>query len=515
MTGPVGRATTHARVRRAPQGLPLLVALDDDAREPLFRQLYRHLRSAILDGRLAPGLRLPSTRILASDLKISRNTVVATFEQLHAEGYLDSRVGRGTRVAGSVPADHPRLQRQRPAKNRVSTLSALGRASGRAQVIAHAAARKSLLPDRAPAFRPGLPALDEFPIHIWQRTASRCVRALVSDSLAYADSLGYAPLRRVLSQLLATARGIRCTPAQVFIVAGTQEALQLSAQVTLDVGDVAWVEDPGYHGAVGALAAAGARVIPAPVDDEGLDVEAARARAPEARLAYVTPSHQFPLGVTMSLNRRLELLEWARTTGAWIVEDDYDSEFRYVSRPLTALHGLDDAERVIYCGTLSKVLFPSLRLGYVVVPPGLVDLFAAARDAFDIHRATLEQMVLAEFIEDGHFERHIRRMRVLYRERRDALIAALESELGDAVTVGGSDAGMHLVAWLSDDIDAFDVQRRAAARAIDAIPVAAFAMDRSSPPGLVLGYAHLDPARIRQACGQLADIIRTAARIEP
>jgi GntR family transcriptional regulator / MocR family aminotransferase len=506
--------TSKARVRRAPQGLPLLVALDGDAREPLFRQLYRHLRTAILDGRLVPGLRLPSTRVLASDLNVSRNTVVAAFEQLHAEGYLESRVGRGTSVAESLPDYHHRSRRQRSALDRPTTPSVVSGPSTRAQAIAHAIAPKSLLRDRAPAFRPGLPALDEFPIHIWQRTAARCVRAFVSDSLAYADAFGYAPLRRAISQFLAASRGIRSTPGQVFIVGGTQEALQLSAQITLDVGDIAWAEDPGYHGAIGALTAAGARVVPVPVDQEGMDVESARARAPDARLAYVTPSHQMPLGVTMSLGRRLKLLEWARTTGAWIVEDDYDSEYRYVSRPLTALHGLDDADRVIYCGTLSKVLFPSLRLAYVVVPTALVDAFTAARDAFDIHRATLEQMVLAEFLEDGHFERHIRRMRVLYRERRDVLIDALRFELGDEVAVSGTDAGMHLIAWLPEDIDAFDVQRRAAARAIDAIPVTAFAIERPLPSGLVLGYAHLDPTRIRVACGQLAGAIRAAGRVE-
>lgn len=499
--------TTRHRHRRPPEGLPLLIALEPGSGEPLFRQVYRFLRDAILDGRLAPGLRLPSTRTLAMDLDVSRNTVVAAFEQLHAEGYLDSRVGHGTRVAQSLPEYFGRASRRRtvPAPPAVQVRA---RPSERAVRIAAVAAPRSLLSGEAPSFRPGLPALDRFPLALWQRLVAQRARVVDPDLLSYAGPLGYAPLRRALAQYLRVARGLRCAAEQVFVVAGTQQALRLSGEVALDAGDVALVEDPGYHGATGALTAAGARMVGVPVDGEGLDIRAAREIAPQARMACVTPSHQFPLGVTMSVARRLELLEWARTTGAWIVEDDYDSEFRYVSRPLTALAGLDESERVIYCGSFSKVLFPGLRLGYVVVPAPLVEPFAAARLVADTHRATFEQVVLAEFIEEGHFERHVRRMQVLYRERRDVLIDCLTREFGSGVRLGGQEAGMHLVLWLADGIDAREVQHRAAGRGIDAIPVSAFAIDRAVPPGLVLGYTHMDTAWIQRACRALAEVVK-------
>lgn len=504
--------TQTTRYRRPPEGLPLLIALDPQSSEPLFRQLYRSLRDAILDGRLAPGLRLPSTRTLAADLDVSRNTVVAAFEQLHAEGYLDSRVGHGTRVAQSLPEYFRRASRPAAAPAaHVDSITA--QPSERAARIEAATAAKSLVSEHAPPFAPGLPALDRFPLALWQRIMAQRARVVDPELLGYASACGYAPLRRALVQYLSISRGLRCAVEQVFVVSGAQQALQLSAQVAIDPGDVALVEDPGYHGAIGALTAAGATIVGVPVDAEGLDIRAAEASAPRARMVYVTPSHQFPLGLTMSLRRRLALLEWARASGAWIVEDDYDSEFRYVSRPLTALAGLDESERVIYCGSFSKVLFPGLRLGYAVVPARLVDAFAAARLVADTHRATFEQVVLAEFIEEGHFERHVRRMQVLYRERRDVLIDCLTREFGGDVRVGGEEAGMHLVLWLPDGVDARDVQHKAARRGIDTIPVSAFAVDRAVPPGLVLGYTHMDATRIRNACRDLGEVVRSASRV--
>lgn len=504
--------TQTTRYRRPPEGLPLLIALAPESSEPLFRQLYRSLRDAILDGRLGPGLRLPSTRMLAADLDVSRNTVVAAFEQLHAEGYLDSRVGHGTRVAQSLPEYFGRASRRRVVPT-AQVPSVAARPSERASRIEAAAATRSILSEDAPPFRPGLPALDRFPLALWQRIMAQRARVVDPELLGYASPHGYGPLRRALAQYLSVSRGLRCRAEQVFVVSGTQQGLRLSAEVALDAGDVAVVEDPGYHGATGALTAAGARIMGVPVDAEGLDIRALRAVAPRARLVYVTPSHQLPMGMTMSLGRRLELLEWARTTGAWILEDDYDSEFRYVSRPLTALAGLDEGERVIYCGTLSKVLFPGLRLGYVVVPVQLVDAFAAARLVADTHRATFEQVVLAEFIEEGHFERHVRRMQVLYRERRDVLIDCLTREFGADVRLSGEEAGMHLVLWLPRGVDSRDVQHRAAGRGIDAIPVSAFAVDRAVDAGLVLGYTHMDAERIRPGSRDLAEVMRSSSGV--
>ena len=504
------RMTTASPPRRPPAGLPILVPLDPDAPEPLFRQLYRAVRDAIVAGRLARGMRLPSTRTLADDLGLARNTVVGAFEQLAAEGYVTSRVGRGTRVADIVPDALGRAST--PRGSREPSRAATPRLARRVAELSRLAIPKSMLVEAAPAFRPGVPALDEFPLGTWNRAAHARARRMRSESLNYASPGGVPQLRRAIARYVAAARGVRCEADQVLIVSGTQQGLRLAAEVLLDQGDVAWVEDPGYQGALGAFASVGALVTGVPVDDEGLDVEAGRARAPGARVAYVSPSHQFPLGVTMSLARRTRLLDWASTAGAWVIEDDYDSEFRYASRPLTALQGLDGGDRVIYCGTMSKVLFPALRIGYLIVPAALVDAFSAARFFANVQQPLLDQLVLADFIDEGHFERHVRRMRVMYRERRDALVDAVAGELGDAVTLGPAEGGMHMVMWLPEHVDARDVQRRAAQRGVDAIPVSAFAIERDPGQGLVLGYAHLDARRIRAACRELAAAIELAGR---
>jgi GntR family transcriptional regulator / MocR family aminotransferase len=497
--------TASTPPRRSPAGLPILIPLDAGAPEPLFRQLYRAVRDAIASGRLARGMRLPSTRALADDLGLSRNTVVGAFEQLAAEGYITSRVGRGTRVANVVPDALARAAGGR----RLSESKAPGtaRVARRMATLARLATPKSMIADAAPPFRPGVPALEEFPLSTWTRLLSARARGLRGESLNYTSPAGAPALRRAIARYVAAARGVRCDDEQVLIVGGTQQALRLAAEVLLEDGDQAWVEDPGYQGALGALAAVGAQVVGVPVDDEGIDVEAGRARAPSARLAYVSPSHQFPLGVTMTLARRTRLLDWASSAGAWILEDDYDSEFRYASRPLTALQGLDGAGRVIYCGTMSKVLFPALRIGYLIVPPSLVDAFRTARGFADVQQPVLEQLALADFIDEGHFERHVRRMRVLYRERRDALIHAVAAELGDTVALGPSEGGMHAVLWLPEHVNAREVQARAAARGIDAIPVSAFAIDRACASGLLLGYAHMLPVAIRDSLRVLAGVL--------
>ena len=325
----------------------------------------------------------------------------------------------------------------------------------------------------------------------------------------YADSLGYRPLREAVARYAAVARGVTCTADQVVIVGGSQQGLDLVARVATDPGDSAWIEDPGYHGALGALVAAGLRVAGVPVDADGVRVAAGRVAAPAARLMYVTPSHQFPLGVTMSLSRRLELLTAAREMRAWIVEDDYDSEFRYVSRPLTALQGLDRDGRVVYVGTFSKVMFPALRIGFVIAPPSLLPAIAAARQFAGMQQATLEQMVLADFISDGHFERHVRRMRAMYAERQQDLIDAVRVECVDLMDTAPAGSGMHLVGWLPPEADDADVSRRAAARGVDAIPLSAFAVGRGAGrPGVVLGYAHVDRAAMFAATRRLAAAIR-------
>jgi GntR family transcriptional regulator/MocR family aminotransferase len=493
--------------RRAPDGIPVLIALDPGAKDTLSRQIYRALRDGILAGRLAGGLRLPSTRALAADLGVSRNTVITAFDQLMVEGYVESRVGRGTRVSHTLP-DNLLHARARPSVQGAASL-APNAPSTRAELLVGYARPKSSADEPAIAFAPGVPALDLFPWRTWGRLVAIRGRAMGPAEAGYTDPLGYRPLREAIARYVAVARGVTCTADEVVIVGGSQQGLDLVARVATDPGDSAWMEDPGYHGALGALIAAGLRVTGVPVDADGLSVAAGRVAAPPARLIYVTPSHQFPLGITMSTPRRLELLAAAAEMRAWIVEDDYDSEFRYVSRPLTALQGLDRDGRVVYVGTFSKVMFPALRIGFVIAPPALLPAIAAARQFSGTQQATLEQMVLADFIGDGHFERHVRRMRSVYAERQHDLIDALRGECAGLVDAAGSGSGMHLVGWLARGVDDADVSRRAASRGVDAIPLSAFAIDRGAGrPGVLLGYAHVDRPAMFVAARQLAAAIR-------
>jgi GntR family transcriptional regulator/MocR family aminotransferase len=493
--------------RRSPEGIPILIALDPKSSDSLTRQIYRALRDGILAGRLAGGLRLPSTRALADDLGVSRNTVVAAFDQLVAEGYVESRVGRGTRVSRTLPEQLLRA-RTRP-RVRVVTRAAANAPSARGQQLVAHARRKSAVEDGTVAFAPGVPALDLFPWAIWGRLVTSRARGLGAAAAGYTDSLGWRPLREAVARYVGVARGVACTADQVVIVGGSQQGLDLVARVVTDPGDSAWIEDPGYHGALGAFAAAGLRITGVPVDADGLSVAAGRIGAPAARLIYVTPSHQFPLGVTMSLSRRLELLAAAAEMSAWIVEDDYDSEFRYVSRPLTALQGLDTDGRVVYVGTFSKVMFPALRIGFAIAPASLVPALAAARQFAGTQQAVLEQMVLADFIDEGHFERHVRRMRGVYAERQQDLIEALRAEADGLIEASPAGSGMHLVGWLPPGTDDADVARRAATRGVDAIPLSAFAIGRGAGrPGVLLGYAHVNRSEIFAAARQLAGVVR-------
>jgi GntR family transcriptional regulator / MocR family aminotransferase len=357
--------------------------------------------------------------------------------------------------------------------------------------------------DRLPAaaFRVS-PALNQFPRQLWQRLLVRSWREGGEALLSYGED--YAPLRQAIAAYLGPARGVWCTADQVILVAGAQQGLDLAARVLLAPGQTAWIEDPGYPGARGALLTAGIQPVPVPVDAEGLDIVAGVAHHAGATLAYVTPSRQFPLGMTMSLRRRLELLAWATQARAWIIEDDYDSEYRYTGRPLASLQGLDRDTRVIYVGTFSKVLFPALRLAYLVVPAALVEAFTTMRTLVSRHPPLLEQHVLAAFLAEGHFARHLRRMRALYARRQQALVDAARRELGGLLHVPPADAGMHLVGWLPEGMDDDAVSRRAAAQGIAATPLSAYALAARVPPGLVLGYTGLNEQTINQSIRLLA-----------
>ena len=380
----------------------------------MYRQLYDKLRRAILDGRLRAGAKLPSTRGLAQELAIARNTVMGAYEQLLAEGYLEGKTGSGTYVARTLPEAVLNISPVRPT---ASVTRNPGRLSRRGQTLAtNRLGIRYIEPPRP--FRPGTPAIDHFPFDLWSRLLAKYWRREPAGLLPYTDPAGYEPLRAAIAEYISAARAVRCDPEQIIVVSGAQQALDLATRLLLDPGDEVWMEDPGYNGARAAFLGAGVKPVAVPIDNDGLDVTMGEKLSPHARLAYVTPSHQYPTGVVMTLSRRLGLLRWAERKRRWILEDDYDSEFRYASRPVPSLQGLDKSGTVIYCGTFSKVLFPSLRLGYIVVPASLVDAFRGAKAVVDRHCPTVEQAVLAEFIAEGHLARHIRRMRMLYLSAR-------------------------------------------------------------------------------------------------
>jgi GntR family transcriptional regulator / MocR family aminotransferase len=484
----------------------LVPALTVDRRSltPIYRQLYEGLRAAIIDGRLRPGQRVPSTRGLALELDISRIPVVNAYEQLRTEGYLEATVGAGTRVAQTIFYDSlsssTAVRSRRPSRGaKELTPRALSR---RAKELMRVGVSQPWLP-RQGAFRMNVPALDQFPCDVWGKLVSRHSRAMPRSIMGYGDAMGYPPLRQAIADYLGTVRAVRCDASQIAITTGSQQGLQLSAQLLLDEGEEICVEEPGYPGARLAFAAAGARIMPIPVDEEGLSVDNLVRSAPRTRAVYITPSHQYPLGMVMSAGRRMRLLNWAATSGAWIIEDDYDSEYRFGSYPIGSLQGMDGDARVIYVGTFSKVMFPALRLGYVVVPPDLVAAFAAVLDAADIFVSPLYQTVLTEFIHEGHLARHIRRMRMLYMERRKVLVAALRSHLGNTLDILGTDAGMHIVALLPPGVDDVAVSRGAASQGIAALPLSTCYVSPPDRGGVVLGYGGATLHQLRDGVRRL------------
>ncbi len=491
--------------------VPVWISLDPSSEAPIYRQLYERMRGGILSGVLSAGARLPSTRTLAAELGVSRATVVTAFGQLLAEGYLEGKVGSGTYVAGSLPDDLLGVRVEQDL--RPGPVPSGRGLSLRGTLLA--ATPTTIVRDRGSsrAFRPGVPALDEFPYGVWRRISGNVWRRPQEAMLGYGDPAGYWTLREEISAHLRAARAVRCVPEQVIVVSGSQQALDLASRVLLDPGDAVWVEDPGYMGARGALSGSGARLVPLPVDEEGLVVAAGIEREPEARLVCITPSHQYPLGVTMSLARRLELLGWANRSGAWVIEDDYDSEYRYTGRPLEALQGLDGEGRVVYVGTFSKVLFPALRLGYLVVPPDLVGAFTAARELTDRHPPTVEQAVLAEFIAQGHFARHLRRMRALYAARQATLLEGISRQLSGLLDASPAGSGMHLVGWLPEGADDREASRRAAKQGVEAPPISLYRTHPGGRGGLMLGYAAVDEAGIRDGVRRLAKALGEASGV--
>jgi len=474
----------------------IYIPFDKDSGVPYYQQIYRGLLAAILDGRVETHQRLPSTRSLALELGISRLPVLYAYEQLLHEGYLTGRVGAGTFVASLGAARRDR------------TLSRSGTGRPRPPQMEPAPESRDGDHDRALApLRVGLPALDIFPRTTWARLVARHARRLSPQLMAYGGPAGYAPLRATIASYLRAARGLNCDATQVVIVAGSQMALRLCASALLRRGDVVGMEDPGYPGARIALGDTGATVRGVPVDDGGLSVDALSRFRSRLRLVYITPSHQYPLGMAMTAARRLALLEWARRQDVWLVEDDYDSEYRFASRPLGALQGMDDSERVIYVGTFSKVMFPSLRLGYVVVPRPLLARFLEARDAFDLFSPTLYQAALTDFIEEGHFARHVRRMRAVYTKRRDALVSALDRHLRGRLQIVNTEAGMHLCVRLGPGLNDVAVAEAAAAHGLSPIALSTCYLEADARPGLVLGFGGSSEPQLDRAVAVLSKVL--------
>ncbi len=463
------------------------------------------LRAAILDRRLGAGARLPATRDLAHQLGVARGTVVLAYEQLSAEGYFRCARGAGTFVVETLPDGwfSPATRASSSRKRRLSvTLSERG-----------SSLAKGLFPVAAPGpprpFLPYTPAVDLFPRIRWGQLMARQARRSEPRRFRDVDVRGYRPLREALAEHLRVSRGVRCDADRILIFSGVHQALDVASRLLLDRGDSVWMEDPGYFGARRVLEASGLKLVPVPVDRAGLDVSRGIATAPRARLAYVTPAHQAPLGTTLSLERRMLLIGWADAAGAWVFEDDYDSEFRYEGRPLPAMQGLDDRDVVLHAGTLSKSMFPGLRLAYLVVPDALVDSFSAGMSALHRYVALLPQAVAAEFITSGELGRHLRRMRSVYAERRLALVSAIASELGDQLEVLGSMCGMQVLARFKTNANDRAICRLAFENQLEMLPLSKFAIRPLRPGGLVLGFAAVDSGQTKRAVPRLRAVIES------
>jgi GntR family transcriptional regulator/MocR family aminotransferase len=492
-----------AVMKKTASGFSPLICVDRKAGKPLYLQVYDAFRAAIVGRNLRAGERIPSTRSLAAELRISRIPVLNAYAQLLAEGYFKSRTGAGTFVSGSLP-DLPAQSEDR--NSGTARVRAMPRPVAQRSRLIPRYERPAWVSGQG-AFSVSQLAVDGFPFPAWSKLVARYWRNLYRSALQYGDPMGLKELREAIGAYLRAARSVRCEWQQIMIVSGSQQALDISARVLLEAESPVWVEEPGYWLTRHILTAAGCRLVPVPVDEDGLDVAAGVKLCRKARAAYVAPSHQYPLGATMSASRRLQLLEWAQSAGSWIVEDDYDSEYRYDSKPIASLQGLDHSSRVIYIGTFSKVLFPSMRVGYIVVPSDLVDNFVAVRHAMDVSPPHQIQAVLADFISEGHFSRHIRRMRLAYGERREVLVNCIRKELDSVLTVHGAEAGLHLTVTLPKGYRDRAISALAERQNLWLWPLSPSYLGESSRQGFILGFGGTPVAEIPNAVRRLREVL--------
>lgn len=484
----------------------LLKATETDNGQPRYLQLYTHLREAIVTGQLRPGQQVPSSRMLARDLGLARGTVILAYEQMTLEGYFVSRKGAGTFVAKELPeAFHPQQELTPQAIRPVPSAGSLSKRMARQLSSPN---RNGFRESQYRPFQPGISPIDAFPRTTLARIANSVYRSASFEQLGYGGGAGYPPFREALASYLGTTRGLACTADQVIITSGSQQSFTLVCQVLLDLGDRVWMEDPGYKGARIAIERAGQKVVPVPLDEEGLCVQAGITNAQNAQMAYVTPAHQYPTGVTMSLRRRLQLIQWAFQNESWILEDDYDGEFRYKGRPLATLHSLDPNQRVIYAGSLSKVLAPALRLGYLIVPADLIEAFTFAKTASDRHCPTIQQAIMARFIAEGHFGRHLRRIRTLCKERQEFLLEAAHKHLKHDITLDPDPAGLHLVGELRNREDDITISEEAATQHLVVPALSSFCVEHQAAPALIMGYSLFSQQEINKAVMQLAQVVK-------
>lgn len=475
---------------------------------PMYRQIYEAIRSAILTGEFAPRMKLPSTRSLAEQLNVSRITVFNAYEQLLAEGYLEGKTGAGTFVASRLPEDLLQAEKsKKPNRESKKTFELSLSPYGENLNAKRANSARSEAMTNFQTFQNGLTSIDEFPFEIWSRIAAKFYKNPPRQLLGYGDPRGFEPLRKAVAAHLKSARGVNCTTEQIIITSGAQQALDLTARIFLSKDDAVLIENPCYKEARNLFAAAGAKIVSVDVDAEGFNPNKIPKTGENAKLVYVTPSHQYPLGVTMSLARRLALLDWANRKNTVIIEDDYNSEFRYAGRPLASLQGLDKNGRVIYIGTFSKTIFPALRIGCAVVPPELADIFTTARALADVHSSSIEQAILAEFIAEGHFARHVRRMRKLYEKRQEILVSECKKQLKDLLEIEKTDAGMHVVGWLPEGVDDRTIAEKAAEKNLKLAPISDYSNKKLKRSGLILGYTAFDERQIKRGVKIIREVL--------
>jgi GntR family transcriptional regulator/MocR family aminotransferase len=467
-----------------PQILVTFISIDKKQGSTIHNQLYDQLKNGVYEGMLRSGERMPSSREMSKEFKISRNTVLQVFEQLTMEGYFEAKTGSGTFISNNVD----KFSRSK------------GRLAHPAQKPEHSTAKpyglNSAFKGHASAFEPvrpfqqSVPLIPEFPFHTWARISAGVLKKMNLLHLSYDDAQGYLPLRKALCDHLRISRSINCDPENMVVVNGTRQALHLTAEMLLNKGDQCWMEDPGYAGAKSAMQRFGGRICPVPIGNNGIDLDYAMHNYPKAKLAYITPSHQFPMGDTMALSERIKLLNWAEKNRMWIIEDDYDSEFRYNSRPIPALQSMDNNGNVIYIGNLSKVLLPALRLGYMVFPSNaMARQFTTGKSAIDGQSNIINQAVITEFIRQGHFSRHIRRMRLLYKKAQDDLVSLINQHLKTWLIPAPVEAGMHLVAWLPLNINAEIIANEASKEGIIMSALSQHSIKFNHSNGLILGFS--------------------------